>query len=279
MTTLIYEERLVDAGEIRLNLVETGAGEPLVWLHGAGPGATGISNFRGNLPAFAGHRNLVFDLPRFGKSDKPVLSLERGEMFAPYAAEAIAHALDGIGIERCSLIGNSMGGATAIRFAAEHPEKVNRLVLMAAAGTVPADWDGGFPEGLLKIVEWMHSGPSEQLVREFAALQVHDPDTITEEMIEERLKGAADPEIVSTNRETNALPGDLNPDLARVTAPTLLLWGREDRFIPLEWGLNALRHIPDAEMRILPRCGHWVQFEKREQFNQIVKDFLEETHE
>jgi 4,5:9,10-diseco-3-hydroxy-5,9,17-trioxoandrosta-1(10),2-diene-4-oate hydrolase len=269
-------ERLVPAGDIRLHVTEIGEGPALVWLHGAGPGATGMSNFRQNLPAFADRRNLVFDLPRFGRSDAPVLSLEAGEFFAPYAAAAVAEALDALGVERCSVIGNSMGGATALKLAADHPELVDRLVLMAPAGTAPPDWDGGVPPGLMKIAEWMWNGPSEQLIREFAELQVHDPSLLTDTLLAERLRGASDPDVVATNPVTNGLPGDLNGDLPNVLAPTLLLWGREDVFIPLEWGLHALRGLPDAELRVLPACGHWVQFEHADRFDRIVTEFLEE---
>jgi 4,5:9,10-diseco-3-hydroxy-5,9,17-trioxoandrosta-1(10),2-diene-4-oate hydrolase len=273
---ITINERRVPAGDIALNVTEFGEGPALVWLHGAGPGATGLSNFRQNLPAFSGYRNLVFDLPRFGKSDKPVLSMEDGEFFAPYAAAALARALAGLGVEHCSIIGNSMGGATAIKLAADHPELVDRLVLMAAAGTATEGWDGGVPPGLMKIGEWMFNGPSERLIREFAELQVYDPSVLTEELLAERLKGASDPEIVETNTKTNGMPGDLNPDMPNVQAPTLLLWGREDNFIPLEWGLNALRKIPNAQLRVIPFCGHWVQFEHTDFFNATVAEFLEE---
>jgi 4,5:9,10-diseco-3-hydroxy-5,9,17-trioxoandrosta-1(10),2-diene-4-oate hydrolase len=272
VTQITVNERRVPAGDIELNVSEVGEGPALVWLHGAGPGATGMANFRANLEAFSGHRNLVFDLPRFGKSDKPVLS----EFFAPYAAQRVAAALDGLGVERFSLIGNSMGGATAIKLAADHPDRVGRLVLMAAVGTAPDDWDGGIPPGLLKIAEWMHNGPSEQLIREFAELQVYNRAVLNDELLSERLAGASDPEIVETNPQTNPLPGDLKPDLVKVEAPTLMLWGREDHFIPLEWALVALRGIENAELRVIPRCGHWVQFEHPDFFNRTVTKFLED---
>lgn len=283
MTEATLDARRVPAGDISLHVTETDPTNTdptrpaLVWLHGSGPGATGMSNFAQNLPAFSGYRNLVFDLPRFGESDKPVLSLERDEFFAPYAASRIAAALEGLGVERYSVIGNSMGGATAIKLAADHPDRVEKLVLMAAAGTAPRGWDGGLPPGLQKIAEWLFNGPSERLIREFAELQVHDPSVLTDELLEQRLRNASDPEVVATNPQSNLLPGDLLDELPRITAPALLLWGREDRFIPLEWALAALRGIPDAQLRVIPFCGHWVQFEHRELFDRVVNDFLEET--
>jgi 4,5:9,10-diseco-3-hydroxy-5,9,17-trioxoandrosta-1(10),2-diene-4-oate hydrolase len=262
--------RRVPAGDIALHVTEVGSGPALVWLHGAGPGATGMSNFRRNLAAFAGYRSLVFDLPRFGRSDKPVLS----EPFAPYAAARLAAALDELGVARASIVGNSMGGAVAMKLAADRPDLVDRLVLMAPVGTTPDDWSGGIPEGLMAIVEWMRQGPSRELVERFARLQVHDPAVLTGELIQERLEAASDPAVVATNPETNPAPGDLKPDLARIEAPALLLWGREDRFIPLEWALTALRGIPDAELRVIPRCGHWVQYERPELFNRAAGEFL-----
>lgn len=268
-------EHRVRAGKLDLHVTEIGSGPVLVWLHGAGPGASGMSNFRQNLPAFADYRNLVFDLPRFGGSDKPVLGPT--EFFAPYAAAAVAAALEELGVSRYSVIGNSMGGATAIKLAADNPESIDRLVLMAAVGTAPTSWDGGFPVGILKIAEWLREGTSERLVREFAELQVYDAGVLTDELLRERVEAASDPEILATNAETNMLPGDLNPDMPNITAPTLMLWGREDNFIPLEWALNALRTIPDAQLRVIPYCGHWVQFEHRDLFNTVVREHLEQS--
>lgn len=75
---------------------------------------------------------------------------------------------------------------------------------------------------------------------------------LTEELLRERTVAASDPEILATNAATNMLPGDLNPDMPKITAPTRLLWSREDNFIPLEWALNAPRSIPNAELRVIP---------------------------
>jgi pimeloyl-ACP methyl ester carboxylesterase len=101
---------------------------------------------------------------------------------------------------------------------------------------------------------------------------VFDPALATPELIDDRFAAsrAAHPEI----REVPPNQGNLKPDLGRVQAPTLLLWGREDRFIPLEWALTTLREIENAELRVIPHCGHWVQYEQREYFNRAVREFF-----
>src|ERR1700745_231752 len=109
----------------------TGQGLPVVMLHGGGPGASGLSNFRRNLPVFAERfRTLVVDPPGYGKSDKPPV---QGHVFA-FAADALAVLLDELGIDRVHLVGNSLGGGTAVRFALNFPDRVGRLVLMGPGG-------------------------------------------------------------------------------------------------------------------------------------------------
>src|SRR5271168_590949 len=105
--------------------------DPVVLLHGGGPGASGLSNFARNLPVFAERfRTLVVDQPGFGKSDKPPVE---GNYFS-FAAGALAGLLDELGIDRVHLVGNSLGGGTAVRFALRYPERAGRLVLMAPGG-------------------------------------------------------------------------------------------------------------------------------------------------
>src|SRR5207244_12528384 len=106
-------------------------GTPEVMLHGGGPGASGMSNLKNNLPVFAEHfRTLVVDQPGYGKSDKPPVT---GNYFA-FAATARKALLDELGIDRAHLVGNSLGGGTAVRFALENPERAGRLVLMGPGG-------------------------------------------------------------------------------------------------------------------------------------------------
>ena len=104
---------------------------PVVMLHGGGPGASAWSNFGPNLPVFAGRfRTLMVDMPGFGRSDKPPVT---GNYFT-FAADALAGLLGELGIGRVHLVGNSLGGGTAVRFALTHPERAGRLVLMGPGG-------------------------------------------------------------------------------------------------------------------------------------------------
>ena len=116
---------------MHLHYEEAGSGPVVVLLHGGGPGASGMANFRRNLPPFAERfRTLVIDQPGYGKSDKPPVT---GNYFT-FAADALAGLLDELGIERVHLVGNSLGGGTAVRFALRFPARAGRLALMGPGG-------------------------------------------------------------------------------------------------------------------------------------------------
>ncbi len=258
---------MMDVGDTRLAYTDVGAGSPIVWLHGSGPGATGMSNFGGNLTAFEDHRNIVVDLPGWGRSTRPTTD----EPLIFHAAERVCEAMTALGIERAHLVGNSYGGAVAMRLAMRHPERVDRLVLMAPGGVLPADAPP-WPKGLEHLFAYMaDEKPSRQAMAEFVRLMVFDESLATESLIDERYESSlrAHPELpIPPNF------GDLTPDLHRVAAPTLLVWGREDQTVPLAWASKILEGIPNAELRVLPHCRHWVQYERAPEFNHIVSEFL-----
>lgn len=106
---------------LTLHYLDVGEGPIVVWLHGSGPGASGYSNFKGNYPVFerAGYRNIIVDLPGFGRSDKPADAQYNLDFFVRHL-HALLEALD---IERCTLLGNSLGGAIALGTALAHPQR------------------------------------------------------------------------------------------------------------------------------------------------------------
>ena len=265
---LTIQEGMVPTSGVRLHYSEVGTGAPLVWLHGSGAGASGMSNFGGNLPAFTDFRNVVFDFPRFGKSDKPEFPGPPVE----YCADRIVEALQELGVGRANLVGNSFGAAVALLVAAKHPESVERLVLMGAGGSGGVQTQAQVSEGMRLVRAYFDTAsPTREQLRELLTMMVFDPSLVTEELLDERYAAslAAHPELPPMK------PSDLSSLLVDIVAPTLMLWGRDDRVIPVDRSLRLVQGIRDSMLVVIPRCGHWVQVEQRELFNRFVREFLE----
>lgn len=255
-------------------------GPPVVLLHGGGPGASGMSNFAKNLPVFAQRfRTLVVDQPGFGKSDKPPVT---GNYFR-FSAAALAGLLDELGIERVHLVGNSLGGGTAIRFALEYPGRAGRLVLMGPGGLSLNVFAADPTEGVRALAEFpAPPGPSREKMAAFLRTLVFDQRLVTDELIDERLAAAADPAALAAMASLGASfydpayfeDGMLWREAHRLRNPVLLIWGREDRVNPLDGALVALKLIRRAQLHVFGGCGHWAQLEKFEEFNKLATDFL-----
>jgi 4,5:9,10-diseco-3-hydroxy-5,9,17-trioxoandrosta-1(10),2-diene-4-oate hydrolase len=278
--------RVAEAGGLRLHYHEAGPGGggdalPVVMLHGGGPGASGWSNFGRNLPAFAGQfRTLLVDQPGFGRSDKPPV---KGNYFT-FAAEALASLLDELGIDRVQLVGNSLGGGTAVRFALRFPERAGRLVLMAPGGLSLNVFAPDPTEGVKRLMEFSAPpGPSREKLAAFLRTLVFDQKLVTDELVEERFALASDPAALAAMASMGASfydpataeDGLLWREAHRLRQPVLLIWGREDRVNPLDGALVALKQIRRAQLHVFSGCGHWAQLEKFDEFNRLSISFLE----
>ena len=174
--------RFAQLGDLRLHYNEVGEGDVLVMLHGSGPGATGWSNFKQNLPAFASRFHvLVVDQPQFGLSDKP----ESKEQFNVFAARAIRDLLDELGIAQAHFLGNSLGGGTAMRFALDYPDRASRLVLMGPGNSWLPILAPEPTEGIKILGKFLAPpGPSREKMEEFIRIMVYDQSFVTEELID-----------------------------------------------------------------------------------------------
>ncbi|MEO5652690.1 MAG: 4,5:9,10-diseco-3-hydroxy-5,9,17-trioxoandrosta-1(10),2-diene-4-oate hydrolase [Marmoricola sp.] len=274
----------VGAGAITLNYHEAGeptgfgGGLPLVMLHGGGPGASAWSNFGSALPGFAENfRTLLVDQPGFGASDKPEVV---GNYFRFAAAHVVA-LLDELGIDRVHLLGNSLGGGTAMRLALEHPKRVGRLVLMGPGGASLNLFHADPTQGVQRLMDFA-AEPSREALRAFISTMVVNQSLVTDELVEERFADATAPGA----REALASMGASfwNPDTFedgmlwreahRLRQHTLLTWGREDRVNPLDGAMVALKLIPKATLHVFPNCGHWAQVEAAEEFREVATAFL-----
>ncbi|HYZ55837.1 MAG TPA: alpha/beta fold hydrolase [Streptosporangiaceae bacterium] len=273
--------RFAEAGGMRLHYHEAGDGTPVVLLHGGGPGASAWSNFGPNLPVFAKHfRTLMVDQPGFGKSAKPPVT---GSYFT-FSADALAALLDGLGIERAHLVGNSLGGGTAVRFALNHPERAGRLVLMGPGGLSLNVFAPDPTEGVKRLMEFSAPpGPTREKLGAFLRTLVFDQRLVTDELIDERFAAASDPEALAAMASmgasffAHAEEAMLWREAHRLRQRVLLIWGREDRVNPLDGALVALKTIQRAQLHVFGGCGHWAQLEKFDEFNRLAISFLEET--
>lgn len=268
----------VDVDGLRLHWNEVGEGPALIFLHGGGPGSFGLSNYSRNMQAFADrYRVIALDLPGYGQSSKARIR----EPLWGFMARALAGFIDAIDVGKAHLVGNSAGGATALKCALDYPEKVDKLVMMGPGGGY-ATLSPSPSEGIKQLVTfYMPPGPSMERLKSFIGHLVFDPSQITDDVLEERLRVATDPETAE-NFPLRFRPGDPTPieelwreRIDRLPHETLIIWGREDRVNPLDQGMILMRQIPNARLLAFPKCGHWAQWEKADEFNRAVGDFLD----
>ena len=272
------------AGQLTLNYHEAGeataigGGLPLVMLHGGGPGASAWSNFGPALPHFAGSfRTLLVDQPGFGGSDKPEIEGN----FYTFAAQALAALLDELGIERIHLLGNSLGGGTAARFALLYPKRVGRLVLMGPGGLSLNLFHADPTEGIKRLYEF-GANPTKEALRAFISTMVVNQALVTDELVEERFADATAPgarEAMASMGASFMKPdtfedGFLWREAYQIRQHTLLTWGREDRVNPIDGAFTALKLIPKASLHVFPNCGHWAQIEAADEFAEVATAFL-----
>ena len=263
-------------GETRIHYHEAGSGPALVLLHGSGPGVSGWSNFRGNFPVFAEHfRTVIMDMPGFGKSERPPLD----RAYPRVAADHLARLMDGLGLEKAHLLGNSMGGYVALEFALAYPERVDRLVGMGPGG-LAANVMGPDPsEGARRLSDFMRA-PSKEAMEAWVDTMVANKQVVDDALIDERLANAMAPGALESamaifmSLAQHPEPVPLYARVKDIKAPTLITWGRDDRMLPVEGALFGYRQMPNAELHLFSRCGHWAQVERKDDFKRLVIDFL-----
>jgi pimeloyl-ACP methyl ester carboxylesterase len=269
------ESRFVTVEGVRIHYQEVGRGDPLICIHGAGPGASAESNFKHNTDALAEKfRVILYDMPQYGKSQKIVLTEPR----LKYNARILNGFAGVLGISSTAVLGNSMGGQVALKFGLDYPERLSRVVVIGSGATTPILTPHPV-EGVKMIGRYYKgSGPSREKLRDLLATIVYDSSFLTEAVLEERYQASIDPETIELfGKLQPEIPREnLGPDLPKLKAKLLVIWGMDDRFGALDVGLQITRAVPDARMHIFTRCGHWAQVEHAAAFNRLVLDFL--TH-
>jgi 2-hydroxy-6-oxonona-2,4-dienedioate hydrolase len=201
------------------------------------------------------------------------------------ARPAVTRFLDGLSIGQADVIGNSMGGIVATQVALAHPDRVRRLVTIGGIGTNLLSPGPG--EGIRLLMEFTDDPTRERLIQWLHSM-VYDPALVTEELIEERWAQATEPGTLASARlmygkaafaaGAAAMAASPAPPywamLHKLAVPTLLTWGRDDRVSPVDMAVLPMRLIPDAELHVFPRCGHWVMIERKAAWESVVLSFL-----
>lgn len=259
----------------RLHYHDIGSGPVLLLLHGGGPGASAWSNFKQNVDRLAERfRLLLVDQPGFGRSDKPVHDRPQHEL----SAEKLVGLIDQLGIEKVTPVGNSIGGAASLELTLRAPERIDRLILMAPAGGSLPITSVPSAEGKLMFKFYAGDGASLDRMKQLFRGMAFDSREIPEATVQERYEAAIDPDAQAYSIRLFKSWHKLGPEhwkhLAGITHQTLLIWGREDRIVPLDSSLHMLHQMPNARLVVFPQCGHWVQIEAARDFENQIMTFM-----
>ena len=266
----------VQANRMKIHYHEFGAGYPLICLHGAGPGASAWSNFKGSVGELSKHfRALLVDMPQYGKSDKPFI--EGGRL--AFLAKTLRDFMDALNIKKAHFLGNSMGGQAAMKLAIDYPDRIDRLAVIGSSPIKAGSIFQPMPlEGIRNIRNYYRGeGATPAKMRQLLESLVYNTPIITDELVQERFEASKDPESVALFSKGAPEAEDLYFELVQVKAKTLLLWGQDDRAGALDVALLMLRRLQDARLYVFPRCGHWAQVEHRDEFNRVVLQFFQEA--
>lgn len=265
--------RTISVNGIATNYHDVGEGDPVLLIHGSGPGVSAWANWRLTIPALAGrHRVVAPDVLGFGYTDPD----PTGRYEVRSWLDHLTGFLDALHLERVSVVGNSFGGSMALKLAIAHPERVDRLVLMGAAGLEFPMTDG------LRAV-WRYR-PSAENMKALMQVFAYDPRLVSDDLAAMRHRASIRPGVAEAfarmfdrAEEQSRLPDIASDpaDVARLDHPTLIVHGRDDRVIPLEVSIRLLHLLPRSELHVFSQCGHWTQIERCARFNGLVSAFLD----
>ena len=263
--------QFIDAGGIKTNYHDLGEGEPTVLIHGSGPGVTGFANWAKSLPTLSEKMRVIApDMLGFGFTETP----EGAEYTLENWVKHLVGLLDALNIEKANLVGNSFGGALTLAMAIKHPERVNRIVLMGAAGV-----HFELTEGL--DFTWGYT-PSIENMKKMLDLFAYSRDLVSDDLARMRFEASNRPGVqerfaamfpAPRQRSIEALASD-EDDIRKIQAPALIIHGREDVILPYTNSLKMFELLPNAQLHMIGKCGHWTQIEHTRRFNSMLIDFI-----
>ncbi|MBQ0759145.1 MAG: alpha/beta fold hydrolase [Zhongshania sp.] len=255
------------------NYLESGdrSNPTVILLHGSGPGVTAYANWRLLIPALENDFHVIApDVIGFGYTDNP----DGFEYNLDNWLRFMCQFMDAIKVDKAHFVGNSFGGAISLAMAARHGERVDRFVMMGAAGI-----HFEITDGLREV--WGYK-PSVDAMRSLMSIFAYRQDLVSEEIIKSRYEASIRPgyqeayeklfpEPMQEKLDGLGIPED---EIAQIQHKALMVHGREDVIVPMENSIKAHRLIKNSQIHIYGECGHWTQVEKPAEFSNLVKSFL-----
>ena len=278
-----FEAAYVLANGIKTHYVHAGQGEPVVLVHGGGPGASGKHNWGKNIAALAKHFSVyAVDLIGYGYTDKPSIDYT-------YKAKVdhVASFIDALCLKGVRLSGNSMGCYVVTRYMLEYPENVKKLFMVATA-TVASAMNVGEISKQGGNVRWkVGDTVTEEYMRDWLSMLLHNKQNITDELVRERVRlgqlpGAAEAQasyrkhmqLIKSNPNLRQW-FDISNRLPQMTTPMALVWGKDDQFAPIELGNKIKALLPNLQnFYVVEGAGHQVQNDQPEKFNELITNFF-----
>jgi pimeloyl-ACP methyl ester carboxylesterase len=263
------------------NVVELGSGPAVVFIHGLGGS---WQNWLENLPAVAdaGYRAIAVDLPGFGESEMP-----REKISISGYGRWIDALLSELGVDAAALVGNSMGGFIGAEVAISFPHRVERLVLVSAAGiSIEHQRNDAAMEALYRTemvtayaAGWLGKRAESvstrpRLRKLLLRLVMAHPDQLPAALIAEQVRGTGKPGFLPAVDALTTYP--IRDRLTDIAAPTLIVWGAHDMLVPLRDADVFEELIPDARKVVFDDTGHVAMLERPARFNRLLLDFLSE---
>lgn len=271
------QDNYIKLGSVNIRYWSRGEGKPIILLHGGG---SSIEIWSFNFGVLAQYYHVyAFDMVGTGKSDKPSASYS-----LDYQTEFLQKFMNALDIDCATLIGNSMEGSIALKLALKSPERVNKLVLVSSFGlgreiSFFERFLGAFP-----AIAFL-AKPSRRGAKMVLSPCVYDSKSLLAEWIELsyrlfKLPGTKQA-IISLIKNNIDLWGvkdevfkPIVNRLESIAAPTLIVWGKQDKILPIKHAYIAANKIPHNSLHLFDRCGHWAQVEYPQQFNQLTLEFL-----
>ncbi len=264
----------IKTGNFDTNYHDNGTGNPVIMVHGSGPGVTAWANWRLIMPELAKTRRVLApDMLGFGYTERPTGNHYHKDAWVKQLKDFV----DALGLDKVDLVGNSFGGSISLAFTIAYPERVRRLVLMGSVG-VPFNITPGLD------AVWGYE-PSFENMRTMMDVFAYSRELVTDELAELRYQASIRPGFQESfsamfpaprQRWVDALVSP-SEDIAALEQETLIIHGREDQVIPTETSLKLFELIKHAQLHLFGECGHWVQIEHSQRFAKLVENFFSEA--